>query len=99
MPDPRTLEIGDFVRFIALPEEWKQPGYQIHRDSVAFMKRMIRRTWPTRVVMHDQFGYPMICARMRQRGKLHYHSWLITEATGWRLVKRRGKQKSRAVRP
>ncbi len=41
MPDPRTLQIGDQVRFVSIPEEWSTPGYTIHRDSIEFMKKLL----------------------------------------------------------
>jgi hypothetical protein len=89
MPDPRSLKVGDLVRFIALPEAWSRPDYHVHRESVAFMKELIRRSWPSRVCAIDEYGYPWIRARVRQRGVIHHHHWLITESTGWRRVNRR----------
>jgi hypothetical protein len=89
MPDPRSLKVGDLVRFVALPEEWSRPGCGVHRESVAFMKTMIRRSWPSRVYTIDEYGYPWIRARLRQRGVIHHHDWMITDATSWRRVNRR----------
>jgi hypothetical protein len=89
MPDPKSLKVGDFVRFTALPDEWSRPGTGVHRESISFMKEMVRRTWPSRVEKIDEYGYPWIRARVRTRGRLYFHSWMITESTGWRLVKRR----------
>ena len=89
MPNPEKLSIGDRVRFVSLPEEWSQPGYSIQRESITFMKRMIRRKFPSRVAMIDEYGTPWIFARLLERGKMHFHSWAITESTGWRYVKPR----------
>jgi hypothetical protein len=89
MPDPRQLKVGDRVKFVSLPEEWRYPGNHIHRDSLAFMRKMIRRKSSSRVAMIDAWGYPWVRAVMFQRGKWHHHSWLISESTGWRLVRRR----------
>ena len=89
MPDPRKLKVGDHVRFVAIPDEWQVRDRCIPRDSIAFMKRMIRRRHPSRVARKSDEGYPWIDAQIVQRGKRHYHSWLITEATGWRLVQTR----------
>jgi hypothetical protein len=91
MPDPRTLKVGNLVRFVAIPTEWSQPGYTVHRESVAFMKKMIKRTWPSRVYEIDEYGQPWITARIRERGKLCLHIWAIFESTGWRCVQRRGR--------
>ena len=89
MPDPKCLKVGDLVRFTALPDEWSRPGFTVHRESVAFMRAMIRRTWPSRVAEIDDYGQPWIHARLRLRGRLHHHSWGIMESTGWHLVRHR----------
>ncbi|MFO1065309.1 MAG: hypothetical protein U0892_15695 [Pirellulales bacterium] len=86
MPNPLELKIGDRVHFISLPEEWNRPGYVIHRDAKAFMKRMLKRKKPVRVAMIDEYGTPWIFANTIERGRRHYHSWAITEQTGWRMV-------------
>ena len=89
MSDPKSLKVGDLVRFTALPDEWSRAGHTVHSESVAFMRAMVRRTWPSRVAEIDEHGNPQIHARLRVRGRLHFHSWSITESTGWRLVGRR----------
>jgi hypothetical protein len=89
MPDPQALKIGDRVRFVAIPEEWSQPGYRVSAASRRFMAKMLRRSWPSRVVEIDEFGTPWISARIRERGKLRLHTWAILESTGWRRVERR----------
>ena len=89
MPDPLSLKVNDLVRFTSLPSEWSEPEYRISQMSVRFMKKLIRRTWPSRICRIDESGYPWIEARILERGKLVYHSWMITESTGWRLVVRR----------
>ena len=88
MPNPKTLKVGDLVRFISLPKEWSQPGYRLMPESLAFMKRMVRRKWPSRIYEIDEHG-PWIQARIRERGKARLHLWLIMESTGWRRVERR----------
>jgi hypothetical protein len=91
MPDPKSLKVGDLVRFVSIPTEWSTPGYTIHRDSVLFMKKMIKRGRSSRVREIDEYGQPWIHARIRERGSIHYHSWAIFESTGWRRVNRRRK--------
>ncbi len=91
MPNPHDLKVGDLVRFIALPDEWNQPGITLHRDSLSFMKILIRRRFPSRVKRIDEFGTPWIAARIRRRNRVEYHSWGISESTGWRRVHRRDK--------
>lgn len=87
MPDPKKLKVGDRVKFVAMPDEWEDPRYTVLPDSIAFMKTMIARTWPSRVSRIDEFGTPWICARIRKDGRLEYHSWGIYEKTGWRVVR------------
>ena len=89
MPDPKALKVGDLVRFVTLPDEWSRPAHATPRDSIAFMKAMIKRTWPSRIARIDEYGYPWIEARIFRRGKWDYHSWAIIELTGWRRVERR----------
>jgi hypothetical protein len=89
MPDPRSLQVGDRVRFTGIPDEWARPGYTVLRESKAFMKAMVRRKWSSRVREIDEYGIPWIHARLKVRGKWHYHYWGIMESTGWHAVKRR----------
>lgn len=89
MPDPRTLKIGDLVRFTELPEEWRRPGYALPKDSVAFMKVLLRRKSPSRVFQIDEYGMPWIAARIHRRHRYEHHLWGIFERTGWRKVARR----------
>lgn len=89
MPDPLQLKVGDLVRFVSIPDEWARRGFHVHRESIQFMKRMIRRKWPARVYRLDESGYPYIHAMIRQRGKRYWHTWMITESSGWRKVCRR----------
>ncbi len=93
MPDPKQLRIGDRVRFISLPEEWSQPNFTTPPCSVAFMKRMIRRRFPSRIYRIDETGYPWIAARIRRRGRIEHHHWGIFESTGWRVVRRKSPPK------
>ena len=86
MPDPLSLKIGDRVRFTSLPEERSLADYSTPRESICFMKRMLKRTWPSRVAEIGEYGNPWIHARIRVRGKVHHHSWSILESTGWRIV-------------
>jgi hypothetical protein len=89
MPDPRALKVGDRVRFVSLPDEWRAPGFTVQRDDTQFMKTMIRRSWPSRVFRIDEYGTPWIAARIRRKGRVEYHMWGISEKTGWRLVCKR----------
>jgi hypothetical protein len=95
MPDPKLLKIGDQVRFVSIPTEWSEPGYVVPRCDMLFIKRMIERTFPSRVREIDYLGYPWIRAILRHRGKTTYHYWMIAESTGWRQVNRRLSRQAR----
>lgn len=92
MPDPSKLKVGDRIRFVTLPDEWSQPGYRLPRESMAFMKHMLKRSYSLRIVQIDEYGVPWISARIRDRGRVKRHTWGILENTGWRKVERRVKQ-------
>jgi len=89
MPDPKKLNVGDKVKFVALPDEWNAPGCDVDPESVAFMQAMIARNGPSRVCRIDDGGYPWIHARMREGDETVVHEWMIHETTGWRLVRKR----------
>lgn len=89
MPDPRSLRVGDLVRFVAFPEEWSRKGWTAPSASVSLMRRLIRRTSPSRIAEIDGAGLPCVHVRIRQRSRTTHHSWLIAETTGWRRVRRR----------
>jgi hypothetical protein len=95
MLNPNTLKVGDRIRFTSLPDEWSKPGHGIHPDSISFMKRMLKRATPVRVTMIDEIGIPWIDAVTIERGKRHYHSWAITEKTGWRKIVPRKRRKAK----
>lgn len=88
MPNPRKLKVGDRVRFFAMPDEWSHPQFTLSAYDRDFMKAMIKRQFPSRIYWVDDFGYPWIKARIKQRNKYVWHSWGISETTGWRQVKK-----------
>jgi hypothetical protein len=89
MPDPKTLKVGDLVRFVGIPDEWSRPGYFVLPGCRAFMRKLLKRSSTCRVWEIDEYGQPWIQAWVRERGKLRQHTWAIFESTGWRQVKRR----------
>lgn len=92
--DPRTLRVGDRVRFVSLPRQWDAPEYRVDAEDVDFLQLLISRRRPCRVARVDEFGYPWIDARTRDPdGKTVYHSWRIAEWTGWRRVVPRSTRK------
>ena len=86
MPDPKSLKVGDRVRFVSTPTAWFAPNRVVPREDTDFMKRMIKRTWPSRVYKIDYLGYPWIRANMWHGKKPVFHFWMITDIDGWRKV-------------
>lgn len=95
MPEPKSLRVGDKVRFVSLSEEWSHPGYSISLQDVAFMRKLIKRPWPSRVCQIDEYGSPWISVKIKVKGVYEQHSWAIFERTGWRHVASR-KEESNA---
>ena len=89
MPDPHSLKVGDRIRFVSIPEEWNEPGREPTRESMRFMKHMLKRKSLSRVYEIDEYGQPWISARLRINGKVEHHRWAIMESTGWRKVRKR----------
>jgi hypothetical protein len=74
---------------VSLPAEWSRPDCQVLAEDRAFMKKMIARSWPSRIFWIDEYGTPWIAATIREKRRFVYHTWGIFESSGWRLVKRR----------
>ncbi len=90
MPDPRELRIDDRIRFVGLPDEWDDPSYEVHEDSIELVRALIERGRPSRVCRITDDGYPWIDTRLRKRdGTIEYHSLGLYESTGWIRVSRR----------
>jgi len=72
-------------------EEWSRPGWKTPKDSVQFMKTLIGRRRPVRIVRIEYDGYPWFNAWTREPdGTIARHSWGVYEHTGWvRVVPRR----------
>jgi hypothetical protein len=89
MPDPKTLNVGDKIRFTGVPDEWSDPKYKVSKESKLFLRYMITRKYPSRVYEIDENGHPWIVARIKIKGIFKHHAWAIMETTGWRKVEKR----------
>ncbi len=98
MPDRKALKVGDRVRFVALPDEWRRPGFTVGRGDRDFMRAMIRRSFSSRIYEIDEYGTPWIAARIWHRERWEYHWWGLFESTGWRKVERRSRRKAAGKR-
>ncbi len=91
--DPKLwqcLRVGDLVRLTRLPKDffvWSK----LHRETREAYRYLLNRRSPVRVVEVDEYGYPWIEFRFRDRtGKMGYH-WLMINHGGIARVKRRKK--------
>jgi hypothetical protein len=89
MPAPKTLRVGDKIRFIKRPDEWERPDYYVHTDDRLFMDKLIKRGYPARIFMIDEYGTPWVRVRLQVRNASEHHTWAIMEKTGWVLVLRK----------
>ena len=88
MPDPSKLRVGDYVRFVDVPDEWSKPGLTLPKEDRAFMKVLIKRRYPSRIYEIDERGFPWVMMRVKDGKKYIWHHWSISESTGWRRVKK-----------
>ena len=87
MPDPSKLKVGDKIRFVGIPDEWENHEWNVADESREFMKILVKRNCPSRIYEIDEFGHPWIKARIREKNSYQWHTWSITEHSGWILVK------------
>lgn len=82
MPNPKTLRIGDKIKFIERPDEWKAPGFIIFPECTEFMDQLIKQTLICTIQEIDEFGQPWIHANV-ETSDTEEHTWAIMEQTGW----------------
>jgi hypothetical protein len=86
MLNPKNIKINDKIKFISIPEEWSTKNYNIFPEDRTFMKKLIKRSLPCRISEIDKYGNPCVHVKFKNKNKYEYHSWVITEKTGWRKV-------------
>lgn len=90
MPDPRSLRVGDRIRFVAFPDAWSEPGYLVHAEDRAFLRDRIERRRVCRIARLDADGWPWFDGRtVDAEGRTVHHSWGVFESTGWERVRGR----------
>jgi hypothetical protein len=88
MPDPSRLQVNDQVKFVGLPSEWSETGFQVQPEDIAFMRSLIELGYYQRICAIDEYGKPWIKVRLKVDDKYETHTWALFERTGW-ILKRR----------
>lgn len=83
MPNPKTLKIGDKIKFIHHPVEWDDPKFHIDKWDKKFMDILISRGYWQKISKIDEYGKPWIQTRIKNKNRVEHHGWAIVEKTGW----------------
>jgi hypothetical protein len=85
----RQLRVGDFIRLVAFPGEFIQPGYHLTPCTRRVYERLMTRRRPVRVDRVDDQGLPWIRCHLRDEdGRWEYHHLAFNHG-GWVRVRRR----------
>ncbi len=83
MPNPKTLKIGDKIKFIHRPTEWNNAKWHVYAKDKKFMDILIARGYWQRISEIDEYDKPWIHVKIKNKNKIVHHNWAITEKTGW----------------
>jgi hypothetical protein len=76
------------VRLVEIPAQYRV-GYNIHRDTMWFYRRILARRRAMRICLIDPWGLPYVHCRFRRRNGNWRHDWLSLDKQGGALVERR----------
>lgn len=79
----RELRVGDGVRPVADPPEWRQSGYHLPAETGALWKLLVARGRPLRVCEVDKWGSPWVRCRVRTANGGWEHHFLALTHGGW----------------
>lgn len=85
----QELEVGDRIRLVAEPPEWRQPGYHVPTSTRRLVRRLIARRRPLRIYEVDEWGSPWVCCRFRRAAGDWEHHFLSITQGGWVRVRPR----------
>lgn len=85
----QQLRVGDRIRLIAEPPEWRRPGYHVPACTRRLVRRLIARGRPLRIREVDEWGAPWIQCRFRRPGEGWEHHFLAITEGGWVRVRGR----------
>lgn len=92
------LRVGDRIRLVAEPPEWRRPGYQLPPCTRRLWLLLMGCRRPLRVHEVDEWGAPWVRCRVRKPGCGWEHHHLAIVEGGWVRVKPgRSRRSSRPV--
>jgi hypothetical protein len=91
----QEVRVGDRIRLVAEPPEWRQPGYHLPPCTRRLWLLLMARRRPLRVCEVHAWGAPSVRCRVRMpSGGWEHHDLAIVEG-GWVPVQSRRKRKGR----
>lgn len=83
MPTPKKLQIGDWIKYVERPLEWKSKRFRVDKWDIEFLDKLIARGRWQRISTIDEYGNPWIQVRIKYDAKYEHHTWAILESSGW----------------
>ena len=86
MPDPKSLKVGDKIRFISIPLEWNESGFQVLPESKEFMNDLIKQNAVVVKIRIDEYCNPWFEVDICSGKSNGENSWAVFESSGWVFV-------------
>ena len=86
MPDPKSLKIGDKIKFISVPSEWNNPDFMLYPESKEFMDDLINQNAIVVINRIDEYQnawFDVVIVSGKSKGE---NSWAVFESSGWVFV-------------
>jgi len=84
------LKLGDRIRIVRLPPEWKTANYHVTRSTREVFRRLIARRRPIRINEIDERGLPWIrCQFIGRTGRKEIHFLVIDDGCWVRVIPRK----------
>src|SRR5262245_54202589 len=85
----RELKVGDRIRLVEEPPEWRRPGYHVPTVTRRLVRRLIACRRALRIYEVDEWGSPWIRCRFRGTTGGWEHHFLSVREGGWVRVRPR----------
>ena len=83
MTEPKSLRVGDKIKYVKRPYEWNRNGYRISDDDKLFVDLLISKDEWQAIDFIDEFGNPWISISITDNNTVEHHTWAIFENSGW----------------